>query len=104
MLEDKSGNLWIGTDGGLNKIDAQTEKITIFKNNVNNPNSLSSNKIYSLSEDKYGNIWIATHRGLNKLNTSSEKITRIIVNPNDKKGLSFNLISHQFFSSKHRIC
>lgn len=64
VIEDHSGNFWIGTSAGLHEYDA---KFNLFRDY----NSLSNNSIkhdlqfvYSLCEDKEGFIWIGTDNGL----------------------------------------
>lgn len=67
MLEDKKGNLWIGTKGdGIYKLvpDGKLKyKITQYKNKPNDPNSLSNNSVYSIFQDKFGRIWVGTYGG-----------------------------------------
>lgn len=57
MVED-ANNLWIGTKGGLVKMDKQTQSMTYF----NKGNSgLPSNSVEALDIDAQGNIWIGTY-------------------------------------------
>jgi len=100
IYEDKSGTLWIGTDGGgLNKFDRETEKFTHYKHEPSNPNSLSDNHILSICEDKSGALWIGTHYGgLNRLVLSeaegfdreTEKFEHFKHDPADPNSLSHN--------------
>jgi len=60
VYEDKKGNYWFGTYGGLNKFDG--EKFSIYTVEDGLPN----NFIHSITEDKYGNLWIATESGVCK--------------------------------------
>lgn len=41
LLEDKSGTLWIGTGGGLSKVDRKPKKFKHFRTEANDPNSLN---------------------------------------------------------------
>ncbi len=73
IYQDKAGNLWIGTYGGLNKLNAEyisninknksPPPFTYYKNNPDDPNSLSDNRVYSILEDKAGNLWLGTLGG-----------------------------------------
>jgi len=71
--EDSSGTLWIGTyHGGLNMLtlsekESSSPSFVHFKNETNNPKSLSNDKITSIFEDRTGNLWIGTAEGLSKL-------------------------------------
>ncbi|MGH7450322.1 MAG: two-component regulator propeller domain-containing protein [bacterium] len=92
--------LWIGTGNqGLNKLvlskaegsDREKEKFTPYKNNSDNPNSLSDNVVTSIYEDRSGVLWIGTWGGgLNKFDREKEKFTHYKNNPNNPKSLSGN--------------
>ena len=78
ILEDKSGNLWFGTDGGVSKYDGKS--FTHFTEKE----GLSNNSVLSMLEDKSGNLWFGTRFGLARL--GKEKLVEI----NDK--VKFNKI------------
>ncbi len=75
IIQDKNGFLWIATGNGLNKFDGY--KFTVFKNNPDDPHSLSHNNIKTLLDTEiYGRqiIWIGTHGGgLNAMDVETEK-------------------------------
>jgi ligand-binding sensor domain-containing protein/signal transduction histidine kinase len=64
---DRQGRLWIGTQGtGLHLIDLARRQHTGFRNNENDPSSLSDNYILSLLEDQQGDLWVGTYtKGIN---------------------------------------
>jgi signal transduction histidine kinase/streptogramin lyase len=64
MLEDRHGNLWIGTNGvGLYRYD--NGKLTAFTKQQ----GLSSDFIWALHEDPEGSLWVGTTGGgVNRLN------------------------------------
>ena len=61
IYQDKEGYMWFGTYDGLNRYDGYTFKI--FRNEINNPNSISNNTIYTLDGDSKRNIWIGGNKG-----------------------------------------
>jgi two-component system sensor histidine kinase ChiS len=82
IYEDHLGELWIGTDGGLNKLDRATERFLYYQNDPTNPGSLSNNSIRSIYEDRSGILWIGTRGGgLNKFDRVNETFTHY-----DEKG------------------
>lgn len=95
IYEDRSDTLWIGTiSGGLNKLipdDNRNSHPTFksYKHDVNNPNSLSSNMIYSIIEDSFGNLWIGTDGGgLNKLDKENDTFIRYQHDHSDPESLN----------------
>lgn len=63
LMEDRAGNLWIGTfGGGLVCKKARDGKYAAY----NTKNGLSDNLIFGLEEDAEGGIWIATNSGLDR--------------------------------------
>lgn len=93
VFRDKSGNLWVGTVDGLDKLDEKTGKFQHFKNNPADPNSISDNWVWPIFEDSKGNLWIGTvHGGLNKYDTKSGLFTHYQNDPTNPKSLNDNFI------------
>lgn len=70
ILQDKRGFMWFGTNDGLNKYDGY--KITVYKPDPGDPNSLSNNRVLAIFEDSKGELWVGTDGGLNKFNREKE--------------------------------
>lgn len=68
---DGNGNLWIGTNAGLNKFNIETETFT----NYSKKDGLANDYINSLLIDDEGNLWIGTNNGLSKFNIKKQKFT-----------------------------
>ncbi|MGB0525158.1 MAG: ligand-binding sensor domain-containing protein, partial [Flammeovirgaceae bacterium] len=78
ICKDESGNIWVGTQKGLNKVDAQTQQVTtFFKGNTNN--SLSGNIIRSLYMSPYDHqLYVGTgNAGLCVYSPKSNRFRRI---------------------------
>lgn len=59
IIEDKTGNIWVGSQGGVTRIDGQNLRI------FNQKNGLPADNIYCLTQDAENNILIGTSgRGL----------------------------------------
>lgn len=60
ILEDKAGNFWIGTPLGLYLFDRKSEIFYPYRPDANNPDSLLSVPINSITEDRNGAIWFGS--------------------------------------------
>lgn len=88
LLEDKSGNIWLGTDGaGISKYDG------VSFTHYGKKEGLSFNTVTCMLLDKSGRIWIGTEDGLNSFDGTNftqykETFTgnRIYSITEDKKG------------------
>ena len=69
IYEDRSGALWVGTDGGLNKFDPESETFTHYTTKDGLPN----NFIYGILEDDEGNLWLSTNNGISKFNVKKNE-------------------------------
>ncbi|WP_282124145.1 hybrid sensor histidine kinase/response regulator transcription factor [Algibacter mikhailovii] len=68
IVDDKTGNLWIGTTGnGLNYFDKDLEVFKTFKHDQENKKSIVSDHIKSLFRDSNNRLWINTIKGIDIL-------------------------------------
>ncbi|MDJ0836120.1 MAG: two-component regulator propeller domain-containing protein [Acidobacteriota bacterium] len=75
VLQDERGFLWVGTMNGLNRFDGYSFKV--FKNEPENPHSISGNVIKDLVQDRDGGIWAATFgEGLNRYDPDTGRFHR----------------------------
>ncbi|GHT16047.1 hybrid sensor histidine kinase/response regulator [Bacteroidia bacterium] len=88
ICKDRQGYLWFGTnDNGLLQYNPHSHQFKSFKNDLNNPNSLSSNIITCIYQDRAQTLWIGTFLGgLNAYNGTHFK--RYQLNENDRNTLS----------------
>lgn len=102
FVQDDKGFLWIATSYGLNKFDGKN--FTKFTSQQNNPNSISSSNLSSLTKDKQGNLWIGTPtNGLNKFDEYHNKFIRYTHQPNNSNSILNNEILSLFTDSKGNI-
>ena len=101
IFEDRIGNLWIGTEDGLNLYDnsPNSEKFVRYMHQIENPNSISNDEILSITEDDDGNIWIGTANGLNKFDVKKGLFTVFT----EKDGLPNNIIHAVVCDLQNRI-
>ncbi len=107
IYEDRSGVLWIGTNGGgLNKlVPSKTEEgpptFARYQNIPGDLNSLSSNSVSVVYEDRSGVLWIGTNGGgLNRLvpsdGESSPSFVHFLNDPSDPNSLSHDAVMSIF--------
>ncbi len=77
MLQDRKGFLWIATADGLNRYDGY--KFKVYRKNLADSTSISSNYVNVLAEDTTGRIWIGTRYGLYQFNWETESFTRYLI-------------------------
>jgi len=64
IFEDGSGILWVGAfEGGLNRFDPITEKVTRYRHDRSDPGSLAADTVRCIAEDRSGRLWIGTQGG-----------------------------------------
>ncbi|MBN4061996.1 GHKL domain-containing protein [Bacteroidales bacterium AH-315-I05] len=73
MIEDRSGNFWMGTNEGV--LQMNPDRFAADASDyilLTDSNGLIMNTVYALIEDKKGNIWMGTYgRGISILNNPS---------------------------------
>jgi len=104
IVEDASGDIWIGTlGGGLNKFDRSTNLFTHFVYDPGNVNSISCNMVECLTLDKKGDIWIGTDDGLNRFDKAKNIFTRYSSHTNNSSGLNDNVIQTIVQDTEHNL-
>jgi signal transduction histidine kinase/ligand-binding sensor domain-containing protein len=94
IYQDKSGNLWIATDGGLNIFNYEKNIFKSYTNDPSNPTSLSNDHVYSIYEDKSNNLWFGTHSGgVNIYDGGKNNIKLYRSNPSEPGALKNDMVS-----------
>ena len=102
IYQDSRGYLWIGTQDGLNRFDGYD--FTVFKHELDNPNSLSHNSILSILEDRQGIFWFGTWGGgLNRYDPSTGQFTRYQHDPQNPDSLAQDLVAALYEDSTGRL-
>lgn len=82
LFSDAAGNLWIGTNAGLDRFNKSTDSFTHFTTR----DGLAGNIIQGVQEAEPGILFISTNRGISRLDTHSGQI----VNYSTTNGLLSN--------------
>lgn len=94
FCEDESGNIWIGTYTGLDRIEKGSWSISHYKPKNDRPDALSHASVWSIKMDNQGTLWIGTYYGgVNYFNPSFQIYSRFVSSDRRGEGLSSNLVS-----------
>lgn len=93
ITEAREGNLWIGTQQGLDLFNPDTGQFTTFTHNENNPASIVYDSINVLMTDAAGNLWIGTDDGLDRLAKDGKRFIHYQNDPSFPRSLSSNVIT-----------
>ncbi|MDR1089754.1 MAG: response regulator [Prevotella sp.] len=103
MHQDNDGYMWFGTYDGLNLYNGKN--VFVYRFEMDNPNTLSSNIIHKISHADKDHLWISTFLGLNKFSLKERKVTetytecpeaRLIAS--DKKGNCWVICKKNYIS------
>lgn len=100
IIEDKDGNVWIGTDGqGVFRFNPnETKKLESF--DYSEDKKVQRKSIFTICEDSKRNIWFGTYSdGIYRYNKNTGKITQYTAN-NEENALSDNTI-HKIYEDSH---
>ncbi|MFC6102088.1 hybrid sensor histidine kinase/response regulator transcription factor [Olivibacter domesticus] len=70
IVEDGMGNLWVGTMGGLSRLEKGKWKFRNY-HSTTAPLKISSDKVYALAPDGVNGLWVGTDEGLDVLDVLS---------------------------------
>ncbi len=101
---DKSGVLWVGTEGGgLNRWNPADDTFTHYRHDPADRSSLVHDEIRALSGDREGGLWIGTGGGLSRFSPSSGTFTNFTHDDSDNAGLPDNQIRSILVDSAKRL-
>lgn len=97
ILEDKNGNLWLGTKSGLDLFNPETGKAKHFLNKAGNP---PISQVGCLQFDQWNNLWVGCINGLFRIyadkngiiDINNSKVEFYENNKKDKNSISGNYI------------
>ena len=100
LLEEDKKIQWFSANEGLFRKDLTTGSTKQFRNDPENPKSISSNWPTKIYKDPEGTIWISTVGGLNRYDENTQTFTRYLMNANDTSSLAWNEVSELYTDSK----
>ncbi|WP_158277497.1 hybrid sensor histidine kinase/response regulator [Opitutus sp. ER46] len=103
-LIDRRGRLWLATRGGLQLLDRDTGKFTLYQHRPSDITSLSDNLTHTVFEDRTGNLWVGTFAGgVCRLRHESKPFLVHRHLPDDPRSLSDNAVAGLAFDQQGRL-
>ena len=84
--------LWIGTYGGLNRLDLRTGRFTHYRHDPVNPSSLINDLVIAIERDADGNLWVGTGKGICRLDEKTGVFKRYSTDPTDPHGIGADIV------------
>ena len=80
ILEDRNGELWVGTEGGgLSRFERASETFVHYRHDVDDPRSIPSDRVRVLLEDSRGLFWVGTDdAGLALFDRASQSFRQVL--------------------------
>ena len=105
LLKDKSGVMWIGTNGGgLNTYAEWHNRYKYLEHSDSDKSTISAGKIYTLLEDSDRDIWVGIYNsGINRIDADTGNITRYNFDSEDQHSSGSNIVNEIMQDSKNRI-
>ncbi len=75
VFEDIDGNIWIGTAGGLNRLDPRSNQFTTWRMKDGLPNDI----VYAIQQDAQGNLWLSTNKGISRFDIKANRFKNFYV-------------------------
>ncbi|WP_157237968.1 hybrid sensor histidine kinase/response regulator transcription factor [Desulfobacter curvatus] len=75
LFEDKSGQMWVGTNSGILLLDPEGNPLTTFEHGKKDDNGLvlAGNGVRGIGEDNCGRLWFATEGGVSIYDPAKKK-------------------------------
>jgi signal transduction histidine kinase/ligand-binding sensor domain-containing protein len=89
IAEAGNGKLWLGSNLGLLRFDPITGEFTVYHHDLDDPKSLSENRVNSVFFDHLGTMWVGTQNGLNKFDPRANAFAVY----GERHGMAGNVVS-----------
>ena len=93
LMPEASGDLWIGTQNGLFRLQVRTRTLTHFRSDPADSGSLSHPRVNVVFRDSGGVLWAGTHGGLDRLDPGTGVLSRFRSDPADPASLSHRTVT-----------
>ncbi len=70
IYKDQSGNIWIGTQGGMSFFDPLKQSFLFFTNVYDSEESLIDKNVWTIHDQDDSLIWVGTRKGITRINNN----------------------------------
>lgn len=91
IVEDKEGNVWIGTFYGLNKFDWKKRKISKYFSQMSNKNGLLSSEILCVFVDSKEKVWVGSGKGLSTFEEKDNQFKHFDLGPENENEVVYRV-------------
>ncbi len=92
LLVDHEGQLWVGSEGGLDRWDPTAKRFVHFQNEPGRDDSLGDNVIWCLFEDRRHRLWIGTENNGLSCMEGPNRFRHFRHDPQNPKALGNNTV------------
>ncbi len=104
LYEDRSGILWIATDGGVSRYVPQKNRFVLYRHDPLNPDSLGAPVVGAVLKDRGGILWVGLHNGgLDRIDPATGQVTHYRHDPADPHSLSHDHVTALYQDSTGAI-
>jgi signal transduction histidine kinase/ligand-binding sensor domain-containing protein len=94
FAEDRSGKIWIATNGGIIRLDPETGGQITYHHDQEDPTSLGPGYVTGILIDRAGRLWVGTGEGgVQRLDENGRVLARFVHDADDPGSLSDNYVT-----------
>jgi signal transduction histidine kinase/ligand-binding sensor domain-containing protein len=94
FAEDRSGKIWIATNGGILRLDPETGGQISHHHDQEDPTSLGPGYVKGILVDRAGRLWVGTGEGgVQRLDADGRVLARFVHDASDPGSLSDNYVT-----------
>lgn len=104
IVEEDEKHVWVSTNTGqgLLKYNLETATYISYQHQPNNPNSISSNSISTITKTSEDTIWLATNKGLELFLPKQNRFIPFALKDKDGNPFLLDYVDYIFRDSKNR--
>jgi ligand-binding sensor domain-containing protein len=96
IFQDSQQKLWVGGDKGVDVLNSKRQKEFSLRHSLNDSNSLTGERVFTITEYSEGYMWLSTQGGLNRFDRKNKTNKRYYHDPDNPKSLPSNNITNLF--------